>query len=202
MGIYEGCKITRFWNSEKERESVLIKFPNGFKKIKFYSRYLMEVKLNRFLSYSEVVHHIDGNQLNDDIENLLLTTRGTHEKIYHSRPGQKFNCHQCGTELILKGKKLSSYLSRYNRGEINTQPFCSQSCVGSFSNRNNKVIEEKFICPTCGKEFILTGKQHESYRVNKKNKLNYAGPFCCVSCARVYASSCRRGKTNERVQAN
>lgn len=43
-----------------------------------YSRYIMEKCLGRKLTKDEVVHHIDGNKLNDDIKNLEIKTNKKH----------------------------------------------------------------------------------------------------------------------------
>jgi len=43
-------------------------------------RYLMEVKLGRRLREDEIVHHIDGNKLNNSIKNLEIHTRVSHNK--------------------------------------------------------------------------------------------------------------------------
>lgn len=46
-----------------------------------YARYLMAVKLGRFLTDQEEVDHIDDNRTNDDINNLqILTPKQNREK--------------------------------------------------------------------------------------------------------------------------
>ncbi len=49
------------------------------------SRYNMETKLNRKLKSTELVHHIDGNPLNDDISNLVITNRQKHIRENHCK---------------------------------------------------------------------------------------------------------------------
>lgn len=47
---------------------------------------VMQKKMGRPLKpWVECVHHIDENRLNDDINNLLLCTRGEHNKIHNKR---------------------------------------------------------------------------------------------------------------------
>lgn len=44
-------------------------------------RLVMEKKIGRYLTENEVVHHIDGDRLNNDIDNLMLfASSGEHSK--------------------------------------------------------------------------------------------------------------------------
>jgi uncharacterized radical SAM superfamily protein len=45
-------------------------------------RYLMEIKLGRKLLEREIIHHIDENKLNNDINNLMIVTRAQHNRIH------------------------------------------------------------------------------------------------------------------------
>lgn len=48
----------------------------------YYHRLVMERHLGRILGEHEHVHHIDGDTMNNDLDNLLLTDRDTHTKIH------------------------------------------------------------------------------------------------------------------------
>jgi len=45
---------------------------------------IMEKKIGRFLKTEEIVHHIDGNKLNNDKNNLYLCDKSSHRKIHNS----------------------------------------------------------------------------------------------------------------------
>ena len=51
---------------------------NG-KKIDLH-RHIMQSHLGRQLGFNECVHHIDGNKLNNNLENLVVIDRGSHMK--------------------------------------------------------------------------------------------------------------------------
>lgn len=46
-------------------------------------KYLMEQHLGRALDKSEVVHHINGNKLDNQLENLIVVTRAEHKRIHN-----------------------------------------------------------------------------------------------------------------------
>ena len=46
---------------------------------------VVEKAINRYLEDGEIVHHIDGNKLNNDISNLYLTDRAEHARIHHKK---------------------------------------------------------------------------------------------------------------------
>lgn len=50
-------------------------------------RLIMEKKLNRFLTKNEVVHHIDGNILNNNVENLKLMLKKEHDSFHRLKRG-------------------------------------------------------------------------------------------------------------------
>ena len=48
-------------------------------------RHIMEQKLGRVLSPSELVHHVDEDKHNNSPDNLELTTRADHARIHHQK---------------------------------------------------------------------------------------------------------------------
>lgn len=46
-------------------------------------RYVMEKHLGRKLTSNEVVHHINGNPIDDRIENLMVMTASEHTKLHN-----------------------------------------------------------------------------------------------------------------------
>lgn len=50
-----------------------------------YHRFLMEQKLGRKLERNEIVHHIDGNKHNNELENLMLLSSSEHAKLHFKK---------------------------------------------------------------------------------------------------------------------
>ena len=64
-----------------------------------YSRYLMEDKIGRKLNTEEHIHHINGDKLDDRIENLMIVTRNEHAKIHNLGENGKFNLKLCSFKI-------------------------------------------------------------------------------------------------------
>ena len=74
----EGGKEMRDPLIEQDENGYLI-FRNSGKRV---HRWVMEKKLGRRLEKGEIVHHIDGNRQNNDLENLKLLTAKEHFKLH------------------------------------------------------------------------------------------------------------------------
>ena len=65
-----------------------------------YARYLMSVKMGRFLTDEETVDHIDNDKLNDSIDNLQILSLADNNRKEANRIGKKMvilmcpNCHK------------------------------------------------------------------------------------------------------------
>jgi len=53
-------------------------------------RYVMEQHIGRKLKKGEEVHHIDGNKMNNSIENLMLLTIDEHKKFHRDKRTGRF----------------------------------------------------------------------------------------------------------------
>jgi len=89
IAAYFNCSTTTLWHRIKEFGLPLIERKATWRKIitidgkpMLHSRYIMGQHLGRKLSSNEWGHHIDGNPLNDDIENLALLTPYEHRRLH------------------------------------------------------------------------------------------------------------------------
>ena len=87
------------------------KLRNYLFKGKIYARHIMENKIGRKLKTEEQVHHINGNTLDDRIDNLIIVNRVEHLKIHigDKPPNRLLNDKDAKMlkEMIKKRNKLS-----------------------------------------------------------------------------------------------
>ncbi len=134
--MYEDYKIYGPYDRPDGRQHVILIKDNERKTVS-YPKYLMEVKLGRYLLDNETVHHKDKNPLNNEWDNLEVKDR-----VEHTREDAKkllpetFICPTCGKSITLKGKKLSHYKRnfRYRKRKM-TGPFCNRSCTGKYGRK-------------------------------------------------------------------
>jgi len=92
-----------------------------------YAKYLMCVKLKRILCSEEEVDHIDGNKLNDNIDNLQILSRKNHVK--KSTKGETYIeciCDMCEVKF-LRTKQRANHTRDKNK-----KCFCSRACASIF----------------------------------------------------------------------
>jgi len=75
LGLPEG----KYYSYDKY--IVLNKTPDGRKQIKEH-RYIMEQHIGRLLSSEEIVHHKNGNKIDNRISNLEIMSRSQHNKVH------------------------------------------------------------------------------------------------------------------------
>ena len=139
----------------------------------------MEEYLGRKLTSEEVVHHIDGNPANNDLENLQVKSVSDHARDHRPPPELvSIICAGCGRTVI----KRARYVRHNQKQQHKYGPFCGRSCSGKWSrqqqidrgiNRNSE--------PRHGTD--------NSYKYHRCR---------CTECRKAHAQTCRRQRFNRR----
>lgn len=110
----DGRRTVILFNSSKDRSSVS------------YARYLLSVKLGRFLGANEHVDHVDNDKTNDSEGNLqILSPAENNRKSARGRSMTSFTCPVCGVYFTVETRQA------YNK----TVKCCSRRCGGVYSHR-------------------------------------------------------------------
>ena len=129
--------------NNEARRCVTLKDSHGATTGTTYARYLMAVKLGRFLTDQEEVDHIDNNKTNDDPNNLqILTPEQNREKQrlhYINNVQQKFDlaCPYCGKDFTLTERDMGEKFYKHYTNNGSGLIFCSNSCKAKYQMETN-----------------------------------------------------------------
>lgn len=131
--MFKESIITSSYIGESCRRYVHIQLKSGLRRHMTFSRYLMCCKLNRFLEKHEHVHHIDGNCMNDSIDNLEIVDCHNHNAIHKTKLPETFICPWCKISFVLEGRKLYRHKSNIKTKRNYIGPFCNTSHACKFT---------------------------------------------------------------------
>ena len=119
------------------RDGRLRVYDKETQKVISYPKFIMQKHLGRELTSREQVHHIDGNPLNNDLENLEIRQLGEHRREHSTKYVDVItNCFWCGKEFLWTAEKQKQHYGNYHRKERKDRtyvgPFCSKRCVGLY----------------------------------------------------------------------
>ena len=119
-------------NKEPRRVATLRK-PDGTMTSMSYAKYLYTSHYNCFVADGDQVDHINGDKMDDRIENLQVISQKYNNK--KDRPGQErveCICPICGTKFLFLKRNLP----------FHPNPCCSRKCGGIKSHWKNKSNNE------------------------------------------------------------
>lgn len=121
-------------NKEPRRTLCLIKYDKS-RTSTSYARYLMSIKIGRYLEENEHVDHIDGDSLNDNIDNLQILSPSENNRKRDTQLGIKETiiqlvCPVCKSEFSRSKNRVSHKLKN------GKTPCCSRKCGGIHSHKN------------------------------------------------------------------
>jgi len=126
-------------NSEGRRNVVLYNSPRD-RTTTAYARYLLSVKLGRFLTDDEEADHIDENKANDVIENLQILAKSENVTKSNKRNGSKISkikCPNCNSIFLRRSGLTQAVPCLY--GKITC---CSRECSANF-RKTTRTREER-----------------------------------------------------------
>lgn len=114
----EGRRTLILYNSHQDRTSTQ------------YARYLVSVRLGRFLNQGEQVDHIDGDKTNDSLDNLQVLSLVDNVRKSNKLPDVMLVCPVCGVGFSRTRSQLHGKLEKALSGNL----CCSRVCGGKKSH--------------------------------------------------------------------
>lgn len=128
-----------------------------------------EQKLGRLLVSGEVVHHRDGNILNNSPDNVVVQLREDHVRLHHKGPSYSvLVCAQCGVQF-----------KRRTRRVVKGRPtFCSRHCSGVHSVAGREIMHgtvgtynnRKCRCAECRAAKAAAHQKRKARLVKRKSR--------------------------------
>ncbi len=124
----------------------LIKKPEGYKgttliegRYVYEHRYLIERKLGRLLRSGEVVHHKNGDKLDNRLSNLEVHQNSVHVREHNHARLVAFVQLRCPTcSVRFERERRQTHLGRFSKHALT---FCSRPCSGRFDFGDKALLQ-------------------------------------------------------------
>ena len=155
-------------------------------------RHVMEEQIGRHLRRGEVVHHVNGDKLDNRPENLELTTNSAHSAEHGQERRREAAvecvCPRCGESFIRRRSYVDFRVKR------DQKIYCSRRCsaaaaVGDTRGSGQRKDDVECICAMCKKPFSL---RPNIYRM--RSSRNATGELCCSRRCGAYMANRSRNK--------
>jgi hypothetical protein len=126
----------------------------------YLHRHIASLKIGRWLKSNEHVHHIDGNKLNNDPDNLQVLTNKEHGLLHNLSNTSTISCTVC--------KTLFKQINK-------TVKYCSTKCFHESTVKNNEITKELLDSLIPYNSWVSLGKKFNYSDVGIKKRAKALG---------------------------
>lgn len=167
-------------------------------------RLIASQKLGRLLSEEETVHHIDGNRLNNNVDNLMIfKTKADHTAFHNGRKailiGETYVCEDMGSQNIcpicktnIKDSKATMCLNCYKQLRISKRPSKEELQNKLISYNYSEIAREYNVS---GNTVIKWAKAYDIYKPRQQFEIDEEELRTCMkansisSAAKIFSVS-------------
>lgn len=141
-----------------------------------YHIYLVTKKIGRGLTKDECVHHIDGNKLNNNVDNLLLCTHSEHARLHSKENTSHFH------KNFVKGNKEIIMVPKYLKIKSITYAGKKDVYDVAVDDPCHNFIANKIVVHNCGK---TASAIYLAQELKNRGLIEHCLVICCVDSLRT-----------------